>query len=306
MTNKLKYTVDKIDIKKEMENRIISRCKESLTQPTPKYKKAFGIGWQRIAATAVCGAIVLCSIFMLPNLLKNNFHVASSNTTSTKESGSATSEVSKTSANEAANSQTQSKQTATSQTQSKQAATSTTQKEQPTDNMPSLQFVIKSFGDFIPMTLDELEEYYGRKIIPSFIPQDLKLRPNNSTGICKRNEKTPDYDDLHSIYKDIMKDGEVYFDDNLIEYRNPAKGRELIIEVAKDRYPFNCIGDPTRFSKIIVCDTEVQFAHYNDAPYGNSGDMYSALITLDSVGYYISSQRLTKDEFMKVLTSIIE
>ncbi len=296
MTNKLKYTVDKIDIKKEMENCIISRCKESLTQPTPKYKKAFGIGRHRIAAAAACGVIVLCSIFMLPNLLKNNFYVtSSSNATSTKESTSATNGISKTSANEAVPSQTQSKQT----------VTSTTPKEQPTANMPALQIVIRKFGDFIPMTLDELAEYYGRKIIPSFVPEDLILQ-QKEYGICKQNETTPDYDDLHSIYKDIMKDDEVYFDDNYIAYGNPAKGRELIIEVAKDRYPFNCIGDPTRFSKITVCDTQVKFAHYNDAPYGSSGDMYSALITLDSVGYYIMSQKLTKDEFMKVLTSIIE
>ena len=305
MNNRIKNVVNKINMKSDMENRIIANCKaetrESLVQHSNKGKALIATRWKMVVTAAACCAIILLSFIAFPNLINNKIGVKPSDESSryTAEKTAPVTSVSyETRANEVMPTTTRSKKDNSS-------ATTTKNETHPTENKPSVQASIRALGDFIPMTLDELCEYYGRKIVPASLPKDLILQKSDYHGICKRNDKTPGYDDLQStFYKDLVKDGDIYFDDNTVIYRSQINDRALTIGIAKDRFPFNSIGDPTRFSKITVSGIEVRMAHYNDAPYSNS-DMYTALVMVDHAGYYLFSNNLTKDEFMSVLTSII-
>lgn len=312
MDNSLKNVICKIPMKSEMEDRIIAFCRaevqKSRMQNAGKNKKAVRIGWERAAAAVACGVIILFLFIALSISANNRLGVPAANESSiygSKKTDSTSDNGFKAQSGAALPTETRPVKTVPAATKASSATAAKTEGTSLAET-PSVKMSIRKFGDFISMGLDGLKDYYGRKIIPGKLPKDLVLQKDNDWGICKRNDKTPDYHSLQSgFYKTYIKDGEIYFDDNTITYRSSVNDRELNIFVAKDRFPTNNIGDTNRFSEITVAGIRVRIAHYNDAPYSSS-DMYDALVMVDQVGYYLSSNNLTKDEFMSALTSIIE
>ena len=303
MDNRIKKAIDSLPIKSDLEDRIIARCKAETQESSMTHlnkNTTSRIRRSRLIAMVAYSIILLCAIIALPNRINNSMDgkiPSTSNVITRETTNSVTSTLSESQPNTVEPSETQSKAT---------FSTTSTKKETPsTQKSPTVQSSILALGDFIPMTFDELTGYYGRKIIPTFLPEDLILQKNDYLGICKRNDTTPDYNDLQkTFYKGLLKEGDIIFDDNAIEFRSTDNDRELTIRVAKDRFPFNSIGDPTRFSKINIHGIEVHIHHYSDALYSNS-DMYTALAMVDDVGYHLFANNFTKDEFMKVLTTIL-
>ena len=135
--------------------------------------------------------------------------------------------------------------------------------------------------DFIPMTLENITEYYGTNIIPE-IPADLTNWDNESYGIYKRNGGT----------------GEIYYDQNIENFSNEGYTRNIYVEAAKGRLPFHCcvIYDPVTESSIIT-GVEVAIGL-------NEYGQYGVWFIYQNTGFYIFAEGITEEELISVIKSL--
>lgn len=151
--------------------------------------------------------------------------------------------------------------------------------------LPSISekmFIALMTDDFIPMTDEEVIEYYGINIFPT-VPIDIESKDNQRLGIYKRKTS-----------------GEIYFDGNKIQYSNEDSSRGLAVNVDKNCLPFVfCDLFVDNQTRSIVNGIEVGIAQ---TPIG---EMYAEFM-YQNVGFRICACGLTQNEFVEVIASIIK
>lgn len=185
---------------------------------------------------------------------------------------------------------------------------------QPTGGSMQLSLIqyLSGVSDYETMTDAELEAYYGRRILPTDIPAGLERRitDGGDQGIFRRNEEKirenpAVWSDL--LKKEVVKDAPVVFDRTLVTYSDFVDGRrELTVGVSTVPYPRYNLGDLTRFDETLtVAGVTVQLHRYDDAPYSDQW-CYTALAVVDGVEYLVDAWNLTEEEFLAILTSLLE
>ena len=149
------------------------------------------------------------------------------------------------------------------------------------NNRVKHDFEIKA-EDFIKMDKTEINEYYGVNIFPA-LPNDIKEREDTTYGIYK---------------KDL--DGEVYYDQNILNYSNLDFTRNINIEIKKDSIAVLDYGvDKSSEEKSIINNWQVLISHSNP-------NSYQALFLYKNVGFCVNADGLSQEEFITILSSIIK
>jgi len=135
--------------------------------------------------------------------------------------------------------------------------------------------------DFISMNCDEINEYYGLNVFPT-VPSDLEDKDRN-LGIYKRKIN-----------------GELYWDTNRISYANADSSRCVVVNVDKNCIPFDfCDLFGNIQTRSEINNVEVGIAR---TPIG---ELYAEFM-YQNTGFRIFAYGLTQDEFIGIITSIIE
>lgn len=137
--------------------------------------------------------------------------------------------------------------------------------------------------DFVEMSREEMIEYYGIDYFP-VVPADMEAWEGGRLGIFKRNGGT----------------GEVYWDQNILNYSNQDVTRHINIEVAKGNIPFLDYG-------IFSVEDETSVINNVELKIGLTDDgHYFTEFMYKNVGFIISAKGLTQDEFVSAIASIIK
>ena len=137
--------------------------------------------------------------------------------------------------------------------------------------------------DFVEMSREEMIQYYGMNYFPK-VPADMTAWDGGRLGIFNRNVGT----------------GDVYWDQDVLNYSNEDHTRHINIEVAKGHIPFLDYGMFSVKDKTsVINNVELKIGLTDDGRY-YSEFMYK------SVGFMISAEGVTEDEFISIITSILE
>ena len=136
-------------------------------------------------------------------------------------------------------------------------------------------------NDFVPMSRNELNTYYGLDVFPS-VPEDLKESTNH-----------------YGVYRQNGGEGELYWNDNDICYTNEDQSRSVKIMVSKGKIPYvfcDLFHESISMSKI--SNVEVGLAQTE------SGEYYGEFLYQD-VGFRIGATGLTQEEFVAIISSLL-
>lgn len=137
--------------------------------------------------------------------------------------------------------------------------------------------------DFVEMTREEMVEYYGVDYIPD-VPADIKPWEDERSGIYRRNGGI----------------GEVYWDADILNYSNEDFTRTVHVEVDKGSYVLqDCLFFRGTEEKSIINNFEVLIG------LSENGYYYSEFM-YNGVGFCIDANGVTEDEFVAIITSILE
>ena len=132
------------------------------------------------------------------------------------------------------------------------------------------------------MDKEALNEYYGINVFPS-VPDDIKEWEDQQYGIFRRDGGV----------------GEVYWDGTVIPYSNEDFSRTVNIEIDKDSLPLvDYAFYESAEEKSIISSTEVAIGQTPDG-------YYYAQFMYHNVGFQITANGLTQDEFVLVISSLI-
>lgn len=136
--------------------------------------------------------------------------------------------------------------------------------------------------DFVDVSVDEAREYFGVDIIPD-LPEDITHDPNHRTGFYRHGGGT----------------GEIYWDTFSLHFRNADYSRLIHLSVQK-KFIFTQFDLFSVLSKSLSTfgDTEVAFCQFSN------GDYYAEFMYHD-VCFRLSSEGLTQEEFVGVISSLI-
>ncbi len=138
--------------------------------------------------------------------------------------------------------------------------------------------------DFIAMTPEELNEYYGTNVFPT-VPSDF-VKQDGAYGIYKREGGT----------------GELYWDVNKIQYSPERARRWIVVNVQKGTIPVDLMGvfnDPE--GKSVINNVEVGIGRIVD----EYADIYYAEFMYKNVGFKIGAESVTEEEFISIISSLI-
>ena len=136
--------------------------------------------------------------------------------------------------------------------------------------------------DFVEMSREEMIQYYGVNYFPE-VPADMTAW-DGRLGIYKRNGGT----------------GEVYWDQDVLNYSNEDITRYINMEIAKGNIPFLDYGIFSVKDKTSVINNwEIKIGMTDDGRY------YTEFL-YKNVGFIISAEGLTQDEFVAVIASIVK
>lgn len=136
-----------------------------------------------------------------------------------------------------------------------------------------------SEDDFVEMSRDEMIDYYGVDYIPD-VPSDIKPQTDESSGVFRR-------------------DGEVYWDADILNYSNEDFTRRVHLEVCKevviirDYFPYDSSDEES-----VIRGVEMFLSR--DANGGYYADFF-----YQNVEFFLSTQGLSEDEFLAILSSLI-
>ncbi len=141
------------------------------------------------------------------------------------------------------------------------------------------------------MTIDELNEYLGMNIDPSYLPETLG----------KEMVVDVAYGNL-GIFK--KSDGTVYYDNNELKYESADKTQSIIIVVAKGHLPeYDVLGLYEGDLKASdINGNTVLFTHYKD----EQGEHYYAEFLYTNVGFNLWGNNISQDDFIKVVAAYFE
>ncbi len=293
MTTQFQKAYENITIPVDLEQRVLAACLGA-KRPSPiRY-------WMPAASMAACGAVLLVSLaatgrlesseelFTQPGINPPAGVTIPNNNSPTTLSTSPTTAV------------------------KGDATTVTTQSILPLSSSEELAYCKRSLpGDEKTMTLAQLTAYFGRRIQPAWLPEDMEmLQTSYGYSVYYRNEEK--MQNLTAWEQEQFKNGtwrddEVIYDQNAILYRG-EDGQELSVAMSTAPYPRNLLGDMRRFDEAItVAGVTAKLAYYDDSTWGGqAGYSYTLLFTVDGVEFKVSAWNLPRSEFLKVAESIIK
>jgi len=140
--------------------------------------------------------------------------------------------------------------------------------------------------DFVKMTASQLNEYYGINVFPA-VPADLKDWA-----------ETDDFGS-YGIYRRDKGLGEIYWDQNILNYSNSDFTRNVNIELAKNKLPVLDFG----------IDAELKESKISDCPVylgvSKEGE-YQARFIYNNTGFVVNTDGLTQEEVVAVIKSIVK
>lgn len=152
------------------------------------------------------------------------------------------------------------------------------------DTSNSLMYIALWRDDFISMTEAELEDYYGTRFVPE-VPEDLvELRREAHLGIYRRNGGT----------------GEIYHDEQRLEWVTEDYSRGICVTVRKDRLPYQFFALLTQ-EEMETSEIRGVEVSIGQTEYGN----WLAEFLYNEVGFRIWADGLTLDELVAVVESLI-
>lgn len=144
-----------------------------------------------------------------------------------------------------------------------------------------------AWDDFVEMDTVALKKYYGIDIFPQ-VPSDLT------------NWDTAEDCGGYGIFRRNKGDGEVYWDQNVLNYSNADFTRKVNIELAKGRLPFVCFAiDTEKYHESVIADQAVYIGL-------TDGGAYQAQFVYKDVGFILTTQGLTQREVIQVIESITQ
>lgn len=152
------------------------------------------------------------------------------------------------------------------------------------DDLPenSVEGIALFRNDFIRMTREELNKYYGINVFPE-VPEDLKK-----------------WEQVYGIYRRDDGKGELYWDRNDITYVNDDISRAIKISVETAGVPAN---HPVFYDKIpeksVINGISVAIAKTK------RGNLYGEF-TYENTCFYIFAEGLSDEEFVTAIRSLIK
>ncbi|MDD6236731.1 MAG: hypothetical protein PUB00_05060 [Clostridiales bacterium] len=253
-----------------------------------------------ISSSAACLALVLCSVIAVPNLIDNNLLTISSKTPSANQTldnahnnnslGSDHADAQITTSPSSKENLSESPSTDESgKSNTMQASdidiTTNQQNKIVFNQIVSVNSVKSNIAllcdDFIEMSIDEVNQYYGVNVVPD-VPDDMAEKPNQTYGIFKRNGGT----------------GEVYYEQNGIQFSNKDFSKQVTVAVAKNRLPF--------FDVVYESVEEVSTINNIEILFGETeyGELYADFL-YRNVGFSIFAAGISRNEFVNIVASIL-
>lgn len=145
------------------------------------------------------------------------------------------------------------------------------------------------WNDFIRMSEQELCEYYGTNVFPN-VPEDLQIWRNNNG------------EHAYGIYRRENGTGEIYHDQNAINYSNDDFSRNVSISVAKGKIPYSfyAFWENDNLKPSAICGEEVYFAQSLSSGY------YYVEFMHENIGFRMIIEGLSEDEILSIVRSLIE
>ncbi len=156
------------------------------------------------------------------------------------------------------------------------------QKVEELPDFPKQMMIALMCDDFIRMSREQINAYYEVNIFPT-VPSDLREKEEQTFGIFRRKST-----------------GEVYWDGNKIHYGNSDDSRAVNVNIDKDCVPFDFwnIFDDVQ-TRSVINNTEVGIAQTS------CGDFYAEFL-FGGVGFRIVTTGLTEDEFLHIISSLLQ
>lgn len=152
------------------------------------------------------------------------------------------------------------------------------------DTSNELMYIALMRDDFISMTEAELTDYYGTKFVPE-VPADLaSLRRETALGIYRRDGGT----------------GEIYHDEQRLEWVTEDYSRGVSVTVRKDRLPYQFFALLTQ-EEMETSEIRGVEVFIGRTEYGT----WLAEFLYKDVGFRICAEGLTQDELVAVVESLI-
>lgn len=137
--------------------------------------------------------------------------------------------------------------------------------------------------DFVEMTREEMINYYGIDYIPD-LPSDINVLKEKPIGIFRRNGGT----------------GEVYWDADVLDYANEDYTKTVHLNVQKGRNVFvDCYCFEGTEDKSLINNVEVLIGL-------SENGYYYAEFMYKGVGFLLSAEGITEDEFIEIVASIFK
>ena len=144
-------------------------------------------------------------------------------------------------------------------------------------------------ADFVPMSKNEVIDFYGLDFFPKVIPSDMKEVEEGAFGIYRENEGV----------------GDVYYSANLAWYVDENVSRQLQVEIDVGKLPFTdaqLISDGYEISVIngVTMVIKSSVDRYSGA------ERFVAEMIYEGNGLRVYSSNLTQLEFIGAVTSILQ
>jgi len=150
----------------------------------------------------------------------------------------------------------------------------------------SRMYINLMVDDFVPMNAGELKDYIGIDIFPE-VPKDLGEEWSVAEGIP------------FGIYRRDGGTGEVYHDQQVLNWSTPDFSRWINIEARKGGLPFQCFRVVTAESeRSTIAGVEIFIGRTDDG-------LFLAEFMYNDVGFRICADGLTQDELVAVIESLI-
>lgn len=153
------------------------------------------------------------------------------------------------------------------------------------DTSNQLMYFALMWDDFVSMTEAELRDYYGTEFVPE-VPEDLAgLRRETHLGIYRLDGGT----------------GEVYHDEQRLEWVTEDYSRGICVTVRKDRLPYQFFALLTQ-EEMETSEIRGVEVSIGQTEYGT----WLAEFLYNEVGIRICAEGLTQDELVAVIESLIQ
>lgn len=153
------------------------------------------------------------------------------------------------------------------------------------DRLPAVGKIMLNLdrADRVEMNKTQLNSYYGVNVFPE-VPKDIEEWRDATYGIYKKNGGA----------------GEVYWDQQVLNYDNGDFSRGINIELKKGALPvLDYVFDDSAEEKSVINNWEVVIGL-------SENGCYHAIFMYRGVGFCVNADGLTQDEFVAVLSSIIK